>query len=193
MNILVSFASPKETFELPKTYADRIDYIVTGIGKVAASSSLMKELHRVQPDLVLNIGTSGTLSLEVGDIVASTHIVDRDYMQNKGLELECELLDTYGKPLPLPSIIQGKETNNQMIISTGDNFVTEKQQAHGDVVDMEAFAMAWVCRMQKIPFISIKFVTDVIGDNSIDIWEDRLASARKGLAEYFERYQITDI
>ncbi len=80
-----------------------------------------------------------------------------------------------------------------MIISTGDNFVTEKEQAHGDVVDMEAFAMAWVCRMQKIPFISIKFVTDVIGDNSIDIWEDRLASARKGLAEYFERYRITDI
>ncbi|KAA3981204.1 nucleosidase, partial [Bacteroides ovatus] len=51
--------------------------------------------------------------------------------------------------------------------------------------DMEAYAQAFVCRSKEIPFISVKYVTDIIGQNSVKHWEDKLADARQGLSHYF--------
>ena len=48
----------------------------------------------------------------------------------------------------------------------------------GDVVDMESFALAFVCQQMNIPFFSIKYVTDVIGKNSIKEWEDKLKALK---------------
>lgn len=62
---------------------------------------------------------------------------------------------------------------------------TELTHVSGDVVDMEAYAQAFVCRSKEIPFISVKYVTDIIGQNSVKHWEDKLADARQGLSHYF--------
>lgn len=53
------------------------------------------------------------------------------------------------------------------------------------MVDMEAYAQAFVCRAKEIPFISVKYVSDVIGQNSVKHWEDRLEDARAGLSHFF--------
>jgi adenosylhomocysteine nucleosidase len=50
---------------------------------------------------------------------------------------------------------------------------------------MEAYAQAYVCRERGVPFVSVKFFTDVIGQNSVKLWEEKLADARKGLAAFF--------
>ena len=73
------------------------------------------------------------------------------------------------------------------ICNTGDTFLTELSDVKGDVVDMEAFAQAFVCRAKNVPFIAVKYVTDIIGQNSVKHWEDKLADARKGLGEFFEQ------
>ena len=70
-------------------------------------------------------------------------------------------------------------------LDTGDGFLTELTHINGDVVDMEAYAQAFVCRSKEIPFISVKYVTDIIGQNSVKHWEDKLADARQGLSDYF--------
>ena len=57
---------------------------------------------------------------------------------------------------------------------------------HGDVIDMEAFAEALVCKKMNIPFVSVKYITDVVGKNSLKAWEDKLSDARKGLQRFFE-------
>ena len=49
---------------------------------------------------------------------------------------------------------------------------------------MEAYAQALVCRAKNTPFIAVKYVTDIIGQNSVKHWEDKLADARKGLGEF---------
>lgn len=61
----------------------------------------------------------------------------------------------------------------------GDTFLTELSDVSGDVVDMEAYAQALVCRAKNVPFISVKYVTDIIGQNSVKHWENKLADARK--------------
>ena len=79
----------------------------------------------------------------------------------------------------------GKHWTEEGICNTGDGFLTELTHVSGDVVDMEAYAQAFVCRSKEIPFISVKYVTDIIGQNSVKHWEDKLVDARQGLSDYF--------
>jgi nucleoside phosphorylase len=50
---------------------------------------------------------------------------------------------------------------------------------------MEAFAIASVCEYHKVPFAAVKYVSDKVGENNLKIWEETLANARKGLADFF--------
>lgn len=75
------------------------------------------------------------------------------------------------------------------VCNTGDTFLTELSDVKGDVVDMEAYAQAWVCRTKNTPFIAVKYVTDIIGQNSVKHWEDKLADARKGLGAFSNLFQ----
>ena len=53
---------------------------------------------------------------------------------------------------------------------------------------MEAFAQQQVCQEEHVPFVSVKYVTDIIGQNSVKVWADKLADARSALTGYFKRY-----
>ena len=54
------------------------------------------------------------------------------------------------------------------------------------IPDMEAYAQAQVCRELGIPFLAVKYVTDIVGQNSVKHWEDKLADARRDLTAYFK-------
>ena len=59
---------------------------------------------------------------------------------------------------------------------TGDSFVEslEKGDSNIDVFDMEAYALAKVCRYYEVPFISFKYITDGANESSPKDWEDNL-------------------
>ena len=63
--------------------------------------------------------------------------------------------------------------------------MTEVGYFNGDVIDMEAFAQAQVCKEMNVNFISVKYITDIIGQNSGEIWLDKLRDAREALKEFF--------
>ncbi|SPU31689.1 MTA/SAH nucleosidase [Bacteroides thetaiotaomicron] len=98
-----------------------------------------------------------------------------------GLGMECEidssaLLETKG-------FCKHWTKRESVIREMG--FLTELTHVSGDVVDMEAYAQAFVCRSKEIPFDLRETVTDIIGQNSVKHWEDKLADARQGLSNYF--------
>ena len=104
------------------------------------------------------------------------------FLQASGFDMECEidsseLLEQKGYCL---------HWQGEGVCNTGDTFLTELSDVKGDVVDMEAYAQALVCRAKNTPFIAVKYVTDIIGQNSVKHWEDKLADARKGLGEFLE-------
>ena len=73
---------------------------------------------------------------------------------------------------------------------TGDCFVEDKSQYYGEVVDMEAYALAKVCYHYDIPFISFKYITDGADEQAHEDWEKNLAD---GIQEFQEKVlsQIT--
>lgn len=162
-----------------------IEYIFTGIGKAKAAMMLTKAILQEDPDLVINIGTSGTLNHQVGDIFVCNRFVDRDFLavQLPGIEYEIG----FEEALADTDIVKKWISTNANfgVCNTGDSFVTQAESIHGDVVDMEAFAQAMVCKEFNKPFLAVKYVTDLIGENSVKHWEDKLSDARKGLAHWF--------
>ena len=169
LKILVTYAVQGEFVEIKWPDVEPY-YIRTGIGKVKSAFHLAEAIRQVQPDLVLNIGSAGTVNHQVGDIFVCRKFVDRDMQKLAGLGIECEIDSV--------ALLENGTCN------TGDSFLTELTHVSGDVVDMEAYAQAFVCRAKEIPFISVKYVTDIIGQNSVKHWEDKLADARQGLSNY---------
>ena len=154
-----------------------------GSRQVKSAYYVSEVLNQAKPDLVINVGTAGSIDCQVGDILVCRHFIDRDMQKlaDMGLEYEIDssaLLAEKGYCM---------HWAGEGICNTGDTFLTELSDVKGDVVDMEAFAQAFVCRAKNVPFIAVKYVTDIIGQNSVKHWEDKLADARKGLGEFFEQ------
>ncbi|WP_321435797.1 nucleosidase [uncultured Bacteroides sp.] len=163
-----------------------VKYVRTGIGKVKATIRLMDALAQERPDVVINLGTAGTVDHNVGEVFVCRHFIDRDLQKVGCLNLEHETDSS--------SLLEEKgyccDWKCEGVCNTGDSFLTETADSHGDVFDMEAYAQAQVCQMKNIPFIAVKYVTDKIGENSIKHWEDKLADARKGLSDFLNNCSL---
>jgi len=173
MKIVVAFAVKEEVIEIPLKDAIIIP-VITGIGKANVAFSLTRAVLLEKPDMVLNVGTAGTQKHSVGDIFVCNHFIDRDLSHLNLPEITSELHTEYLLFSP------------HGVVNTGDDFVTDSEILQGDVIDMEAFAEALVCKRMNLPFVSIKYVTDIVGKNSLKAWEDKLSDARKGLQRFFE-------
>ncbi|MGN0033921.1 MAG: nucleosidase [Candidatus Limimorpha sp.] len=180
MKILLTYALDDERVDV-RLPEDELVYVETGVGKVRSAMSVMRAICQHNPDLVINFGTAGTLRYNVGDIVLCNRFVDRDLRRIR--------LDGILSEIVFSTDIMPRLSNRADYVgatcSTGDSFVTETAGVEGDVVDMEAFAQALVCREMDLPFLSVKYITDVVGRNSVEIWNDKLADAREGLSVFF--------
>ncbi len=182
--ILISFALPEEMPDF--TASESVRVITTRVGKANAAYKLTKNIVDFKPDIVVNAGTSGTVKWNVGDIVVARRFYDRDLapLTIEGVVSEIEV----GEALHIPSIIENREAFGDFTVNTGDDFVTDLSNVAGDVIDMEGFAQAMVCKEENIPFVSVKYITDIIGQNSVKVWNEKLADAREALGDYFNKY-----
>ena len=180
--ILLIEALESERVEVEPRHGYRFVVEHTGLGKTQAIVGLLSAVSRHRPAAVVNLGTSGSAALPVGTIAVCRSFVDRDMklLADYGAcwsleaEAECELTDV---------ICSGEP---RRVCSTGDRFVTDSLP-DGDVCDMEAFAMASLCRHLGLPFVSVKYVTDIVGQNSLKAWADKLHDARLALADFMQK------
>ena len=100
MRILVTYAVQGEFTELkfPGLIGEeevQIGYLRTGVGKVKSAFYLSEAISHAQPDLVVNVGTAGTIRHRVGDIFVCRHFVDRDMQKlvELGMEYEIDSMD----------------------------------------------------------------------------------------------------
>ena len=177
--ILVTYAVQGEFVEIKWPEVEPY-YIRTGVGKVKSAFYVAEAIGQVQPELVLNIGSAGTCKHHVGDIFVCRKFIDRDMQQLSALGLEYTI--DHSPLLDAAGFCQ--HWADEGVCNTGDCFVTQPGELQGDVIEMEAYAQAFVCRAKNIPFVAVKYVTDIIGQNSVKHWEDKLTDARTELSHY---------
>lgn len=179
IKILVTYALTEEMVNFEWENAE-FYYLKTGIGKMKSAYYVATAIHNFKPDVVINIGTAGSINHAVGDVFYCTQFLDRDMYNARNLGV------SYRVDMTLALMEKGiaQSWGNEGICNTGDQFITNIDGIEGDVVDMEAYAQAWVCEKNEIPFVAIKCVTDVIGQNSVKHWESKLSEAKQHLSHY---------
>ena len=183
-NILIVCALEVETQSQLEDY----DVLYTGVGKVNATFKLTQKFGKfgsnVPYDLVINYGTAGSRKIKKKTLVDCTKFVQRD-MDVTGLGfMRGETPFEKEPPLMLETKSDFNPIGRNATCGTGDCFVEDKSQYYGEVVDMEAYALAKVCYHYDIPFISFKYITDGADEQAHEDWEANLAS---GILEFKEK------
>ena len=160
--------------------------LYTGVGKVNATYALLNYLLHNQPKLVINYGTAGSRDLDIGELVDCTKFIQRD-MDKTPLGFERgETAFEDSIPIMLDfSNIRHNLIGKNYICGTGDNFVQEVDAEidYIDVFDMEAYAMAKVCYLREVPFVSYKYITDNANEKANKDWIDNLSDGIKVFKE----------
>ena len=172
---LIVCALPIETQGQLEDY----DVLYTGVGKVNATFKLTQKFGKfgshVPYDLVINYGTAGSRKIKKKTLVDCTKFVQRD-MDVTGLGfMRGETPFEKEPPLILETKSDFNPIGRHATCGTGDCFVEDKSQYYGEVVDMEAYALAKVCYLYDIPFISFKYITDGADEQAHEDWEANLA------------------
>ena len=159
---------------------DDYDVLYTGVGKVNATFELTRKFGKygsyIPYDLIINYGTAGSRKIKKGKLVDCTKFIQRD-MDVTGLGFMRGETPFEQDP---PFIIQQQNIEFNPIgrnatCGSGDNFVEDKTNYYGEVVDMEAYALAKVCYLYDVPFISFKYITDGADEQAHEDWEANLA------------------
>ena len=145
-----------------------LDYFnYTGVGKINATYNTLRLINLYKPKIIINYGTAGAINTELNGIIECTKFYQRD-MDIRSLDFE--LGET-----PFDNIKEIIISKNGFSCGTGDNFVNQKIDMKVDVVDMEAYAIAKVCKLEKIEFKCFKYISDNADKNANIDWNENLA------------------
>lgn len=176
MKPLLVFAMKEESQDVFSDY----DVLHTGIGKVNAAYGLMKHIAaHGKPALVVNMGTAGSRRHKGGTIVNCTSFIQRD-MDVTPLGIPLYQTPFSDDPVEI-SYGDRIETLPEGLCGTGDNFDTTEHAERFDVVEMEAYALALICRRENIPFLCLKYVSDGADGDGAGDWNETLHRTAEAL------------
>ena len=167
---------------------DDYDVLYTGVGKVNATYKLTTHFGKygsyIPYSMVINYGTAGSRKIKKKTLTDCTSFIQRD-MDVTGLGfMRGETPFEDDPPLTIKSTSEFNPINRNALCGSGDNFVEDKTNYYGEVVDMEAYALAKVCYKRQVPFISFKYITDGADEQAHEDWEANLA---QGIEEFHKR------
>lgn len=183
---------------------DGFDVVIlqSGIGKVNAAIGTTLMIQNQRPDYIINTGCAGGLhsDLAVGDIVISTEVRHHDvdatifgyeYGQVPRMpafyQADPELVTmatTAAQTLPALQVHQG-------LIASGDSFMSDDDRValikskypHLYAAEMEAAAIAQVCHQFATPFIVIRSISDIAGQDAKLSYEQFMVLAAERSAQ----------
>tara|TARA_B100001057_G_C22765466_1_gene917457 strand:+ start:582 stop:1115 length:534 start_codon:yes stop_codon:yes gene_type:complete len=150
-------------------------FYYTGAGKINATYNLTKIIQMYKPTEIINFGTAGAITKDLEGIIECTQFYQRDMDVTALLNLKIG-------ETPFDKINEIILSKNGFSCGTGDNFVTGDIPIEVDVVDMEAYALAKVCKLEKINFRCFKFISDNADETANIDWNE---NCKKG-AKLFE-------
>jgi adenosylhomocysteine nucleosidase len=150
----------------------------TGVGKINATYNSLKLISTHKPRLVINYGTAGAINNSLKGIIECTKFYQRDMDVR---DLNFELGET-----PLDKIKEIITSETGYSCGSGDSFVNKKIDMNVDVVDMEAYAIAKVCKLENIEFKCFKYISDNANKNADNDWKRNLKIASNAFSNFID-------
>lgn len=155
----------------------------TGIGKINSAMNLTEIILNEKPDLVVNFGSCGNLkNHKVGEIIEVGEVYNN---------IDVRPFAEYGCTPETPNCELKISDSGIKCFTTDqiyDNTRTDYAQKYlemidkCDIVDMESYSLAYVCKKYGVDFKSYKWVSD---DGNIDSWEENAAIGFQNFREQF--------
>ena len=196
------------TFFEGKINNKNIVLVESGVGKVNAARTTQILIDNFKVEAVINVGSAGCANneLEIGDIVIGKKLVQHDFditafghpkgfISNVGenIESDSNLIKIMEKTILK---LQNNEFKIKVgTIASGDIFCTERTMKDkintkfdADAIEMEGAAIAQVCKLDNIPFIVIRSISDNPNGNNNITFEQFLEMASKRCAQIIKEF-----
>ena len=189
MKIGMIVAMDKEYKQLrPLFPEDKLILQKSGIATVNAAIQTVEMIRQYKPDCIISSGCAGGNGddIHLQDVVASSELTYHDVYCGKAIDSST----VYGQVQGLPALFQADPYLLEKaklagakpgLIVTGDWFVDSKEKMHeiighfpeAKAVDMESAAIAQVCHIYKVPFISFRVISDIpLRDTDASMYHD---------------------
>ena len=173
-----------------------IPVLYCGVGKVNAAYALTRRLAdyrhggHASPH-VINFGTAGSRRHPTGACVECHAFVQRD-MDVSGLGVP---LGTTPFDAGVPARLEFPPVFAQLmpaVCGTGDSFATTACAVECDVLDMEGYALAKVCWLERTRFTAVKWVSDGADHTAGADWQANLHHAAERFLKLYEHLEEKD-
>lgn len=158
----------------------KVVLVEAGVGKVNAARVTQIIIDKFKIKQIINVGSAGTVNdeLEIGDIVIGKKLIQHDfditafghpkgYISNIGryVEIDKKLYTTIQSKIS--KIAKDKFKVKIGTIVSGDIFCTDikmknkiREKFDADAVEMEGAAIAQVCKLDNVPCLVIRSISD---------------------------------
>lgn len=158
--------------------------VKSGIGKVNAAMTTAILMEKYQPTFVINTGSAGGFSeaLKVGDVVISDAVVHHDvdvtafdYVHGQVPQMPATFKADKTLVRQVRIILKEMEIGSEIgLIATGDSFMNNQTKVQTVrelfpkmiACEMEAAAIAQVCYQYNVPFVVIRALSDIAGQEA---------------------------
>lgn len=201
MHILLAAATPFEiqpTIDyLAKKAPDRASHnlspLITGVGSLATTWSLMRQIGRKRPDLVIQAGIAGCFTgRKPGEVV----VVREETLADLGVWEEQrfrtlfdlkladsesppfsggKLVNPYQRLLSLTSLDPVTAITVNEITTDPTRIAWYQQNTAAVVESMEGGGLHYICIQEKIPFVQLRAVSNDVGVRDKTKWDIRSA------------------
>ena len=188
------------------------EQLVTGVGQLQAAYSLLKKIYTHRPDFIIQAGIGGSAD---GEKIGKVFGIHSESQADLGVEEKTGFKSIYDLNLgerdhfPFSNgllknpyarlmewsgfqFVEGMTVNE---ISTNPSRIRNlKQNAPCFVESMEGAALHYVCLMEKIPFLQLRSVSNVLGERDKSRWKisEALQHLNEALIDFIKKLQTTD-
>lgn len=181
-DLALIMALPNESKGLFEQAGINVHY--SGIGKVNAAFTAYDVIQKTGCKTLINLGSAGSSFFNAHALVEVTQFVQRD-MDVSPLGFPIGLTpmdDDHPAEINIESFFTDLPKGT---CGTGDSFETGQPKIWCNLVDMEGYAIAKVCKKLGVRFVSVKYITDGANDTAHLDWEENLLlGAQKLLSLY---------
>ena len=215
MNVLVIAATERELIGLKEISFTQtnlmVHFAVTGVGIMPSTYAIMQLMASLKPDIIIQLGIAGSFdpSLMLGTAVSvRTEIVaDMGVYETDGYRdiFELGLTEKNMPPFEQGAIVNHHDhliaaaslpavsaVSVNEISTSPHKIALFAEQYKADIESMEGAALHYVCRMQQIPFIQIRGISNMVGERDKTKWKipESLLAANNACINLINKIQL---
>ncbi|MBA2329675.1 MAG: futalosine hydrolase [Flavisolibacter sp.] len=182
--------SPTVQMMAKQNFSGKVDLLITGVGLMAATYALTKQIAQKKPAIIVQAGISGCLdeALSLGEVVVVKNeaIGDMGVMENDSFKTLFELnliqkdeqpwqngklVNTHNNLLFLTGLKQVQAVSVHEITTNEKRIQYYKESLKAQIEHMEGAALHFVGLMEGIPFLQIRCISNLVSVRDKTKWK----------------------